>query len=85
MNTRIRYVKGAEGLVSLQTFRGTSFEYKSVINADGKSGKIIDAVTGGVVAEVAGTSGHKVRIKLKKELIKLGVTFDVESRKTTEG
>lgn len=83
MNTRIRYSKLADGTsVSMRIITGTDGkEYRSYLLPSGKSGLIKQAIHGEpVVAEVAGTSPHKVKIGLKNALEALGCTFAKETR-----
>lgn len=78
---RIRYIKQLDGsLLSMQTLKGSIAEYKSVVHPDGKGGEVIDATTGDVMASVSGSSSHKTKIALKKELEHLGVEFVTEGR-----
>lgn len=78
---RIRYINQSDGsAISLQTLKGITSEYKSIIHPDGKVGEIIDAITGDVVETVMGTSKHKTKIALKKVLMSKGVSFNEEKR-----
>jgi hypothetical protein len=83
---RIRYVKQPDGsLVSMQVIVTNRGDVRSLIFPDGVSGQIIDAGNHKAVGELQrATSGHKIKMKLKSQLISLGVTFDDESRSTNE-
>ncbi len=87
-NTRIRYVKQADGsLKSMQIFKShlSPGEYYCIISADGKTGKVIDALTHLQVDKVVGTSAHKTKIALKKTLKTLNVIFLNEKREKQYG
>lgn len=64
----------------LQTPSGTK-HYKGYINEAEKKFIIRDEKTTDVVVEGTGTSLHKIKIKLKDQLYKLGVKFEEETRK----
>ena len=80
---RILYIKNADNTyTSSKSFFGTGYkEYTICLAPDQLSGKIINARTYEVVATVPqATSHHKLKIKIKKELKKLGV--DVGTKET---
>jgi hypothetical protein len=83
MNTRIRYSKLADGtLVSMRVITGADGkEYRSYILPTGVDGAIKEATKDEpLVAQVKGTSPHKVRIAIKATLQALGCRFAKESR-----
>jgi hypothetical protein len=88
VSTRIRYVKQPDGsLESMQVFKKNLApdEFKCVISADGKKGKVIDARTRETQKQVSGTSAHKTKIALKDALRVLGVPFLNERREKPDG
>lgn len=79
---RIRYVKQIDGsLISVQVMRSMIGDVKSLILPDGKSGKVIRIDGSGDASDViTATSSHKIRIKLKHALMRIGVKFARERR-----
>jgi len=86
MNTRIRYIKhGDGGWISLRTFKDKDgHDLQTRINEDGKSGTVVFAQSEVPIITVTATSPHKVKIKLKIVLEKLGVNFETEQRNNKE-
>ena len=83
---RIRYVKQIDGsLISMQVMRSSIGDVKSLILPDGKSGKIIRIDGSGDASDIiTASSGHKIRIKLKIALLRIGVRFSRERREIDE-
>ncbi len=85
MSTRIRYVKNAQGtMVAMQVFQGGVMSYRPEFYPDTNIGQIVEVVSQRVVSQVQATSAHKIKIKLKEELSKLGVVFEKETRAVTK-
>ena len=77
---RIRYIKndfGFESMRVLETSGGK--EIKPFLSKDQLEGTIQD-VDGTVYASVRGRIPHKTKIKIKRELVKLGAQFKKEER-----
>lgn len=86
MEKRIRYVKRTDGsLTSMRVLKAEDGkEYRPIISPDGRTGGIVIAGSDFPVATVRGTSAHKTKIALKRELQKLGVVFAGETRKKSK-
>jgi len=86
MSIRIRYIKhGDGGYISAHAFKDyVGHDLKSRIYEDGVTGCVMFASGEIPIIEVSASSPHKIRIKLKKVLQKLGVRFDKESRDLEE-
>ena len=84
MSTRIRYVPRPDGSkISMQVFTdkdGT--DLRVIIAPDGKSGSVVFADSMVELGTFSATSPHRVKIKIKSALKKLGVKFEREKRKT---
>lgn len=85
INIRIRYVNNPDGTVeSMQIFKGGGgAEYRTLITQDGKNGYVLTMPDRAIKMQVAGTSAHKTKIKLKAALKTLGVIFLNEKRVVT--
>jgi hypothetical protein len=83
MLKRIRYQKtGDTGYICIGTIKNVdSHEFIAGYSADGKIGFIKSVGDDTTKITLQATSPHKVKIKIKKALIKLGCQFDSEKRK----
>lgn len=78
MNTRIRYIKQADGTyVSSRYINTTSGEARASIDPERKLGIVH---LGNRNFEVRGTSLHKIKIAIKDKLIEFGAEFAEETR-----
>jgi uncharacterized protein YwbE len=81
---RVKYVKRSDGKkVSMRVFTdkdGT--QLKLLINEDNKSGSVITAIGEIPILSYSASSPHKIKIKLRQALKKLGVDIGVEKRDT---
>jgi hypothetical protein len=82
MSTRIRYIDRPDGSkISGKIFKDKDgYELRAKINPDQISGEIVLAVGEAPVANYTATSPHKIKIKLKAALQKLGVKFEREKK-----
>lgn len=90
MNQRIRYIKDTTGgMMGNQFYRADDGKEYQVSwsegdGSNGVHGQVVE-VGAGVVAAVTASSPHKIKIKLKDALVKLGCQFATEVRvKKTE-
>lgn len=83
MSNRIRYEKTHEPgkLVSVRSYRAQHHQYQVLLDETSNSFKIIALPSKFVVAEGGGHSPANTRIKAKRALTNLGVTFEEEKRK----
>lgn len=82
MNTRIRYIKQADGTyVSARYINTGSGEARASIDPARKMGVVH---LGKYNFEVRGTSLHKIKIAIKDKLIELGAEFTEEVRGSNE-
>lgn len=71
-------------MVSMQVFQGGVMNYRPEFYPETNIGQIVEVVSNTVVSQVQATSPHKIKIKLKEELSKLGVVFEKETRTITK-
>jgi len=79
---RIRYINQPDGSkVSMRVFTDRDgLQVKVKINSDDKSGSIITAIGDIPILSYTAGSPHKIKIKLKSALKKIGVDFGSEER-----
>lgn len=84
MSNRIRYVSERPDsnltLVSLRAFNANGVDYKVRLHSADLAYEVVDATTQAVVEAGGGVSLSNLKIKAKKALAKLGVTFAEEKR-----
>jgi intein-encoded DNA endonuclease-like protein len=82
MNKRIRYVKDSNGNTITQNYikNVNGSQYRAGFIAGGKAGFVKSVDDDTTHIQLTSTSPHKMKIKIKKTLEKLGCQFDKEIR-----
>lgn len=82
MNTRIRYEKTEVPgqLVSVRAYAGSEAEYRVYLHLDHNRFEVVNAQSGQVMAEGTGASSANTKLKAKRALVGLGVSFGEETR-----
>ena len=83
MNKRIRYIKNTDGnSITVNYIKNTDgHEFRAGFIASGKAGFIKSVGDDTTHIPFTATSPHKIKIKIKRALIKLGCQFETEVRK----
>lgn len=83
MNKRIRYVKDSEGNAITANYikNDGGAEFRAGFIADGKAGFVKSVGNDSTNISLTATSPHKIKIKIKRTLSKLGCQFEKEQRK----
>lgn len=88
MSTRIRYSKTAEtGIlqsVKIYTHEKNGARFKVRLDENQKLFQVIEDTSGVIEAEGAAVNMHQVKIKAKKALERLGISFGSEARSNKE-
>lgn len=83
MNKRLRYIKDTAGNSITQNHvkNINGHEFRAGFVAGGKAGFIKSVGDDTTHIQLTATSPHKIKIKIKKALMKLGCVFEKETRK----
>lgn len=83
MNKRIRYVKDQLGNCITANYikNDGGAEFRAGFIADGKAGFIKSVGDDTTNIQLSATSPHKIKIKIKRALLRLGCKFEKEQRK----
>ena len=78
---RLKYFKQTDGTYKTDNIKNIdNYPLVAGHSADGKSGYIKSVGDETINIELTATSLHKIKIKIKKALIRLGCRFDTEER-----
>lgn len=82
MNKRIRYIKNEQGNCITQNHikNVAGSEYRAGYIAGGLAGFIKSVGDDTTHIQLTATSPHKIKIKIKRALVKLGCQFETEKR-----
>lgn len=83
MNKRLRYIKDVNGncITSNYVKNDGGAEFRAGFIADGKAGFIKSVGDDTTDIKLTATSAHKIKIKIKRALVRLGCVFEKETRK----